>query len=96
MNIDANTPERDVLIAYLENSGVSQQKEAAKAMREMQDENCQLGFKFYDADKAAKHSHQMAIQLSMLNEVLLVENGMLKNRAKPSFISRIVLWLKGK
>lgn len=38
MNIDANTPERDVLIAYLENSGVSQQKEAAKEMRKMEAE----------------------------------------------------------
>lgn len=33
MNIDPSTPTREVLIRYLENSGVNQQKEAAELLR---------------------------------------------------------------
>lgn len=38
MKIDPSTPEREVLIRYLESSGVNQQKEAAAEMRKMQAE----------------------------------------------------------
>lgn len=94
MNIDPSTPAREVLIRYLESSGVNQQKEAAAEMRKMEEELRQAAFDIADIKKDYERKHQISVQLSIFNETLLIENSMLKFKAKPSLTSRIALWLK--
>lgn len=83
MKIDPSTPAREVLIRYLETSGVTQQKEAAAEMRKMEGENLEL------YNRGEYYKNKAELYDSMYRQLLEKQ---LTN--KPSLTSRIALWFK--